>query len=232
MTPTLQVVLALVGAYLVGALPFGWLAGRVRGLDIRSAGSGNIGATNVARVLGWRWGLGVFLLDVGKGFGPTLVAGRVLLELAGRNSWSDPTTYLCWLSVGAATVIGHNFPIYLGLRGGKGVATTLGVALGVYPDLTVPAGLALGVWVAVVALTRYVSAGSICAAVAFPAAFVLVSWGRGRALLAEGWPLLAFTALLAGLVLVRHRSNLGRLWAGTESKIGQEKEGASSTSGG
>ena len=225
MKVSVVVPLLLVGAYLVGSIPFGVLIGWVGGVDVRRQGSGNIGATNVGRLMGRRYGVLVFVLDLLKGLGPTLMAGWVLAKLWDGPGGSEAARYLCWLAVGAACVIGHNCPVYLGLRGGKGVSTSLGVTLGVYPDLTWPALVALGVWVVVVGISRYVSLGSICAGIALPIAFVVVSACSGRGVLSGGWPLLVFTLLLASLVVVSHRSNLGRLLAGTEAKIGGRSEG-------
>ena len=223
MSPTGIVVVLVVAAYLMGAIPFGLLVGRMRGVDVRTVGSRNIGATNVGRVLGRRYGALVFLLDVLKGLVPTLVAGRVLAGLWAGTDLSQPGRYLCWLGMGAACVVGHNYPVYLRFRGGKGVSTSLGVALGIYPALTLPALVAFGVWVIVVAFSRYVSLGSIVAGVAFPVAFVVVALYRQGSVLSDSWPLLVFSLLLGALVLVRHRANLGRLLAGTESKIGRRR---------
>ncbi len=212
--------LLTVAAYLVGSVPFGLLIGWWRGVDIRTRGSGNIGATNVGRVLGRPFGIAVFVADMTKGLVPTLAAGWVL-----RRHWPgwdlpESTRYLCWLGVGAGCVLGHNYPLYLRFRGGKGVSTSLGVTLGVYPDLTWAALAAFGVWVAVVGVSRYVSLGSVCAAIALPLSFVGLSLCRGRDMLAQGWPLLGFSVVLAVIVLIGHRSNIGRLLAGNEAKIG------------
>ena len=224
MSVAATVTLLVLGAYLIGGIPFGLLAGFLRGVDVRQAGSRNIGATNVSRLLGRPFGVTVFSLDVAKGLVPMLVAGQVLAGTAARADLSDPTRYLCWLAVGAAAVLGHNYSVYLRFRGGKGVSTSLGVALGIYPWLTYPALAAFAVWVLVVVVSRYVSLGSMSAGVAFPIAFVAISRYRGQEVVADLWPLLAFSVLLAVMVLVRHRANLGRLLAGTESKIGRPKD--------
>ncbi len=216
--------LLIIGAYLIGGIPFGLLAGRLRGIDIRTVGSRNIGATNVGRTLGRPYGIAVFALDVLKGLAATLVAGQILVGLAAAADLSEPTRYLFWLAVGMAAVLGHNYPVYLGFRGGKGVSTSLGVALGVYPELTFTALVAFAVWILVVAVSRYVSLGSIVAGVSFPVIFVVLSARRGQSVLTDAWPLLAFSLLLALLVLIRHRANLGRLAAGTESKVGRGKD--------
>jgi glycerol-3-phosphate acyltransferase PlsY len=214
-------VAAVVAAYLCGAIPFGLLIGWVRGVDIRTKGSGNIGATNVGRVLGRPYGLAAFGLDLLKGFVPVLVAGR---WLAGRAGGGPLTAgdFVVWMAVAAACIVGHVFPVYLRFKGGKGVATSLGVLLGIWPYFTLPGLVAFGLWIVVTGLTRYVSVGSIVAAVAFPVLFTAAvhlvrgRWGSVQHL----WPLYAFSVILAALVIYRHRSNIKRLLAGTESKIG------------
>ncbi|HUU84585.1 MAG TPA: glycerol-3-phosphate 1-O-acyltransferase PlsY [Phycisphaerae bacterium] len=221
MSATATLVLLIVGAYLMGGIPFGLLVGWVKGIDVRTAGSRNIGATNVSRLLGRPYGVLVFALDVLKGLVPTVIAGSVLIGLGGREGPPEAVRYLCWLAIGIACVLGHNYPVYLGFRGGKGVSTSLGVTLGVYPDLTIPGLAAFGIWVIVVATSRYISVGSVAAGVAFPILFLVIARYRGRSVIDECWPLLAFSVLLGVLVVVRHRANLGRLLAGTESKIGR-----------
>ncbi len=220
MTPILMILLLILAAYLIGSVPFGFLIGLMKGIDIRTVGSRNIGATNVGRALGKKFGVIAFLLDVLKGFMPTLVAGRFIERAVLSGGWDEATRFLCWLGVGAFCVIGHNFPVFLRFRGGKGVATSLGVTFGVYPYLTWPGLIAFGFWGVVVAATRYISLGSICAAAAMPIFFVLLWRSQDPALLREGWPLLVFSLLLGGMVIARHWANIGRLLAGTETKLG------------
>ena len=207
-------------AYLLGSVPFGLLIGLTRGVDIRAHGSGNIGATNLGRILGRQWGYLGFILDVAKGLLPTLYAGHFL-----SRAWQiDPPSQLpqdlqfAWLAVGAACIIGHMFPLYLRFRGGKGVATSLGVVLGIYPFFTLTAAFALAIWLAVWAATRYVSLASICAALAFPAGFVLFIWRIDGWTLAQLWPLFCFACLMAALVVLRHRHNIARLLRGAETR--------------
>ncbi|MCP4248425.1 MAG: glycerol-3-phosphate 1-O-acyltransferase PlsY [bacterium] len=224
MTPTQIVVPLIVGAYLVGGIPFGLLVGFLRGVDIRTVGSKNIGATNVGRTLGRKFGIAVFFLDVLKGLLPVLLAGYLLIGPNSQAGLTGATGYLCWLAVGAGCVAGHNYPIYLRFRGGKGVATSLGVALGIYPDLTHPALLSFAAWAVVVLVSRYVSLASIVAGISFPIAYCAISLYLRPGTLGDSWPLLGFAVLLAVMVLARHRGNLGRLLAGTEAKIGQKGE--------
>ena len=203
------ILLSLLAGYLLGAVPFGLLVARLKGIDIRQHGSGNIGATNVWRVCGWRYGLPVFVLDVLKGVVPVILARWIAGRLAG-----DPA----WAAVGAAVacVIGHSFPIWLGFKGGKGVATSLGVLAGLMPMVSLEV---LFLWLVVVKVSGYVSLASIVAAVALPLLAVeaqFAGWGYG-------WPCVGFSAFAAVLVVVRHRGNIQRLRAGTESRFGKKK---------
>ena len=207
----------IAAGYLCGSVPFGLLIGLARGFDLRQAGSGNIGATNASRVLGRRWGVICFVLDVLKGAVPVYVAGTVM-GLIGQDDLSPGQSWL-WLSVAAVAVLGHVFPIWLGLRGGKGVATGLGVLLGFWPMLTLPALAAAGVWLALALTWRYVSLASMAAAVSLPI-WVAVFSLAGKEPLAQLWPFLVAAAAMALLVVWRHRANLARLCRGTEPKIG------------
>ncbi len=205
---TLVLALVWAGAYLVGAIPFGYLVGRWRGVDIFQAGSGNIGATNVGRVLGKKFGLLVFVLDIAKGALP--VAGALVLKTGlGPSDLYERG----WLEVGAglAAFLGHLFPLYLRFRGGKGVATGAGVALVLLP---VPALGALLAWVTVVAATRYVSLASLAAAVVLAALHLAAA---GTVDVTE--PRTLFCLLAVVLVFVRHRGNIARLLAGKENQI-------------
>lgn len=220
----------MAGGYLVGAIPFGLLVGLARGVDIRTKGSGNIGATNVGRVLGRPWGFLVFGLDLLKGLAPTILAGTFTHRWSAAGA-SPVCVYGAWLGVALACILGHMFPIYLGFKGGKGVATSVGVLLGVYPYFTIPAVLTFAAWVVLTLATRYVSVGSMGAAIAFPILFAVFAWRHsetwGR--VADLWPFHAFAALVALLVVYRHRGNVRRLLAGTESRIGRPKSPGSST---
>jgi acyl-phosphate glycerol 3-phosphate acyltransferase len=200
-----MLVLSVVVAYLIGAIPFGYLIARARGVDILREGSGNIGATNVGRVLGRRFGILVFLLDFAKGAIPTAIAGR----LADTDVLPD----LLPAAVGLAAFLGHLFPIYLRFKGGKGVATGAGVVAVLLPG---PAGGALFVWAAVLIATRYVSLASLAAA----ATLVLLRLGLVESPFAENHVVLSvFCLVAAGLIAVRHRANIGRLIRGNENRL-------------
>jgi glycerol-3-phosphate acyltransferase PlsY len=203
----------IVVAYLLGSVPFAFLIARAYGKDLRTIGSGNIGATNLARALGRKWGYVCFALDVLKGFIP-MVAVRAIAGTPER-----PTLLALWLAVGVAAILGHVFSVFLGFKGGKGVATSFGVALGLWPFFTIPALIALAVWVATVLIWRYVSLASICGAASFAVALligvlIVPDWTASRL-----WPLLIAGMGIPVMVIVRHRENIKRLAAGTESKI-------------
>ena len=198
-------------AYLYGSVPFGFLMAKlVRGVDIRETGSGNIGATNAARVLGFRYFPLVFLLDFSKGFLPTLAA----VHLAGNSAFSPSP-----LAAGTAlaAVLGHVFPLYLQFKGGKAVATGTGVCV-VLAHWAVLA--AVGTWAAVFLITRYVSLASICAAAILAAG----AWTLHAEPMEEGVWRTAFCTVAGLMVIVLHHGNIRRLLKGTEHKIGGGEE--------
>jgi glycerol-3-phosphate acyltransferase PlsY len=210
---------AIIGAYLLGSIPFGLLIAKAHGKDLRSIGSGNIGATNVSRALGRKWAYVCFVLDMLKGVVPMLVT----LSLA-RGSSSDSQTekvilLWLWLAVGCGAILGHIFPIYVKFRGGKGVATSFGVALGLWPYYTICALFAIAIWIVVVLIWRYVSLSSIAASVTFPIVLILAIILRPSWEFAGLWPLLIAAIAIPLMVIIRHRENIKRLLAGTESKI-------------
>jgi acyl phosphate:glycerol-3-phosphate acyltransferase len=194
--------------YLLGSFPAGYLAGRLAGVDVRAVGSGNIGATNVLRVLGKRWGYPVFLIDAFKGF------AAVRLAFLFVTYWPDARPYAEYFAILAAimSVAGHSFPAWLRFKGGKGVATSAGALIGLMP-LAVP--LVFLVWVVVFETTRYVSLASIIAAIALPIIVSLLA----RWKFVDTWALIYFSILIMLLVLWRHRSNCSRLLNGTEQRF-------------
>jgi glycerol-3-phosphate acyltransferase PlsY len=196
----------LLAAYLIGAIPFGLLIGRAHGVDVRLLGSRNIGATNVGRVVGRKWGYFCLAADILKGLIPTAV-GRLLLSPGAAG----PDAQIRWLLVALAAVLGHVFPVYLRFRGGKGVATTIGVALGIYPFYTAAMLIALLAYAVVRFGSGLVSLGSLTLAVVFPLSLYACLRFNGL-LLADHWPLQAVAILLGVLIIVRHRDNIRRLW--------------------
>ncbi|WP_432797740.1 glycerol-3-phosphate 1-O-acyltransferase PlsY [Poriferisphaera sp. WC338] len=201
-------------AYLSGSIPFGLLIGKLKGTDIRLHGSKNIGATNCGRVLGKKFGILCFLLDVFKGLTPVLAYGLTRhISLEGESA----IDLLFWLTIAVAAVLGHMFPVWLKFKGGKGVATGLGVLLGFWPTLTLAAVIAAILWVLTTKISGYVSLASIVAAASLPISAIILG-------LLYGLPAshiiiyASVTAALATLVIVRHRTNLQRLLAGTENK--------------
>jgi glycerol-3-phosphate acyltransferase PlsY len=215
---TSQLILFPLAAYVIGSTPFGVMIAWVHGRDIRKEGSGNVGATNVGRVLGRKWGYLCFLLDVAKGFGPAFAA----VMLAGpREGVPSATEQAVWLLTGMGAILGHVLSFWLKFRGGKGVATALGVVLGIWPYFTYAGLAAFGLWIAVTLITRYVSVGSITAACAFVPLLVAFNWPPGQ--IAQLWPLATFAGVMSLLIVFRHRANIRRLLTGTESKIGRKK---------
>ena len=195
-------------AYLAGSVPWGFFIGKLKGLDIRAHGSGNIGATNVRRVLGRKWGALCLALDFLKGLLPVVLIGAPLGGVfALTPEWGRI------LAAGGA-VVGHVWPVWLGFKGGKGVATTVGALLAVSWLAVL---LCLCTWLAVFYPTRYVSVASLCAAVMLPLGHVISGLVRGHAILT---PSLGLLVLLAALIVVRHRGNIRRLREGTEYRFG------------
>ncbi len=218
MTATQSLLLLIPIAYLVGAVPFGLIVGLSRGVDVRTAGSGNIGATNVGRLLGRPFFFLVFLLDLLKSLVPMAIASWIVSRIP--ETQHDSPLYLTWLLVGFAAVIGHMFSVFLRFKGGKGVATSAGVVLGLYPYFTL-AGLAVvGVFLIVSFATRYISLGSIAAACAFPLAYIAIGKALGWSVLGDQFPLLLFAVVMGGLIVWKHRTNIARLRAGTENRVG------------
>jgi glycerol-3-phosphate acyltransferase PlsY len=195
---------AIALGYAVGGIPFGYIVARARGIDIRKVGSGNVGATNVGRALGRKWGIFALLLDIAKGFVPVFVVAPMLAERFGASSDQYALS-----ATGLGAIMGHVFTPWLGFRGGKGVATSIGVFAALLHFWML---LPLLTYVLVRKLTGFVSAGSLSLAALLPAAAVIRNWGR----LGETWPTLAFACFAAFLIVVRHRSNIVRLARGEE----------------
>lgn len=202
-------------SYFLGSIPSGYLAGKMRGVDIRQAGSGNIGATNVFRILGKQAGIAVLLADALKGWlAVALVAQFVALAFGPPNMTPEaaPSRHVLELIAGITAILGHNYTCWLRFKGGKGIATTGGVLIAWLP---VPFLVVLGVWVLVFAISRYVSLASILTALALPFA---TWWWNGRP------SMIIVTSLLSAMAIYKHRSNITRLLNGTENRFGKKQE--------
>jgi len=192
----------LAAAYLVGAIPFGYLAGKLAGVDVRKVGSGNIGSTNVHRSVGPAAAWTVFLLDSAKGALPV-----VAVRLLGFGiDWQ--------MAAGLASIAGHNWPVFLKFRGGRGIATSFGVLAAITPEV---AGMLIAIFIVVLSISRYISLASLCSAAALP--ILLIVTKEPASIIAAG----LFMAIVA---IVRHRANIKRLLNGTEHRFG-ERVGAS-----
>ncbi len=200
--------LSAIAAYLVGSIPFGYLAGLSRGVDIRTVGSGNIGATNVFRTLGRKLGVATFVLDLMKGL---VAVGVIPAGVWMAMGAEGPSPLGAEMVAAVAVLLGHAFPLFLDFKGGKGVATGAGIAIGVAPHAAL---LGLVLWVVVFAATRYVSVASIAAALAVGGGVWMLDNAREPRHLVP-----AVIALMALLVVVKHKSNIARLLRGTENRF-------------
>ena len=194
-----------VGAYFIGGIPFGFLIGKMRGIDIRTVGSKNIGATNVFRSVGKKWGFIAFACDVLKGLVPVLIARHFA---GGAPEWAHLA-----LLTGLACVLGHMLTPYMHFKGGKGVATGFGMLIGLVPALV---GVAFALFVVVFALSHYISLGS-CSAAAFLAVMIWLPYLGSRGL--TDIPQAVLVTFIALFIIYKHRSNIVRLVHGTENKI-------------
>jgi acyl phosphate:glycerol-3-phosphate acyltransferase len=198
----MKITLAAITCYLIGSIPFGYIIGRfIKGIDIRRYGSGNIGATNASRILGNKWGAVVLVLDALKGFvGVSLVAWYFINEtISGDN-------FLFIYLLGLAAIIGHNWTIFLGFKGGKGVSTTLGVLLGIglySPEFRIATFILIGLWIAIVALSRIVSLASLGAALSLPV--LLFIFNILNRLPASS---VYFGLIVCILIIIKHQDNI------------------------
>jgi glycerol-3-phosphate acyltransferase PlsY len=198
----------VIGSYLLGSIPFGYLAGRIAGIDIRNCGSGNVGATNVIRTLGKSYGYPVFALDFLKGFGAVKMS--ILIATRVQSEWNSPEMF--GIVAAISSVLGHSFPVWLRFKGGKGVATSAGALLALAP---VAALIGVAIWILTFWLTRYVSVATIAAAAALPLIILITTWLSRT----TGKLLFYSSVCLAAVVIWRHRSNLSRLMRGTEPRF-------------
>ena len=217
-------------AFACGSIPFGPIVARLRGVDLRTVGSGNIGATNVGRALGWKWGVLVYVLDAIKGAAPVLAAGAMAGILGKPADEVAPADMWWWLFMPIASVLGHMFSPFVGFKGGKGVATGSGAMLAVWPTLTGPLLVAIGLWAVLLAATRYMSVASMAAAISIPltvAAAAAIRTGDGtpdgELPIRHALPAIIVTGGVALLVVWKHRPNIERLLAGKENRLGSKR---------
>ena len=231
----MQVWLCPLLAFLLGSIPFGLIIAKAKGVNIRDHGSGNIGATNVLRVIGKKYGIICLLLDALKGFIPVMLAVN-LIQIAGKGNplhlaALDPFALilpaaqqfkgqLVHVLTALAAVLGHNYSPWVGFKGGKGIATSAGVLMALMPA---GIGLLVIVWLIAFGISRYVSLASIIAAAALPLITIYDSWFHGR--IADGtWnkPLFFFSLVIAILAIWKHQTNIQRLLAGTEHRFSRK----------
>lgn len=208
-------ILVALAAYLLGSIPTGYLVARARGVDIRAVGSGNIGATNVFRVLGRGPGVFVLGVDALKGYAACRLFGALAAAWFGGQSATAKEFFP--IVAGLSAILGHNYTCWLGFKGGKGIATSAGVLLALFPKAF---GVVLVVWALVFAVGRYVSLASIAAAVALPIAVGLFGYGAER---------LTVALLMSGLAIYKHKPNIQRLLAGTEHRFGRPRSSSAPT---
>lgn len=208
----LTYIITAIAAYFLGSIPTGYLVGRAKGVDLRSVGSGNIGATNAFRILGKGPGAFVLIVDGLKGWVAVAWAGVLVYKLmhGGTESDTKTTDYLRIVG-GVCAILGHNYTCWLKFKGGKGIATSAGVMAGLMPIGFV---VALVTWIVVCVLTKYVSAASIAAAAVLPFA----TWAGGYSGL-----LIGIATFMGALAIYKHKANIERLRKGTENKIGAKK---------
>jgi glycerol-3-phosphate acyltransferase PlsY len=222
--PVLAYIIVAVAAYLLGSIPFGFLVARAKGIDLRSVGSGNIGATNAMRVLGKPAGIFVLLMDALKGYAAVAwLAPFIFNQFVPADFWTKSFDLHARLNLvanfnllaGVCAVLGHNYTCWLKFKGGKGIATTAGVFLALAPWTLL---IALGVFIVALLASRIVSVASMSAAVALPAAVWVMS--------PQNLFLCIVTTALGVLAIYKHKSNIQRLMAGTENRLGKKSEGA------
>ena len=224
----------LFATYLLGGVPFGLLIGMAKGIDVRQHGSHNLGAANVGRTLGRKFGVLTFACDGLKGFVPVFIAGWVMDTI--NRPDTPPAMAWAWIAFGVAAILGHVFSPWLWFKGGKGVATGFGALLAVFPILGLPAIISILLWLVLVKMTRYIGLSSCIAAVTLPVwVFTVYPLCQKLGIFFERmshyadksdwvlWPYLTAASLMALLVVYAHRGNLKRMLAGTELKVGESR---------
>ena len=200
-------------AYLLGSIPTGFLVAKARGIDIRAVGSGNIGATNVLRILGKPAGIAVLFADALKGWVAVVLVTRAVWAVLGTPA-SEPEQMSHLIIAAVCAILGHNYTCWLGFKGGKGIATSAGVLVALVPWALL---IILSIWIMLFAVTRIVSVGSLAAAFTLPFA----SWFTTK-----NWTLTLVTGAMGALAIYKHKANIQRLLAGTESRVGGKRREA------
>ena len=216
----MKAIVLIIISYFVGSISFAWIIAKLHGVDLRAIGSGNLGARNLSRACGKKWAYICFFLDVLKGFIPAIAAKQLL------NISDSPSAHVLavWLAVGIAAILGHIFPFYLKFKGGKGVATSFGVALGIWPYYTIPSVIVFALWAVIVLIWRYISLASVIAAAVFPVVMIIFTMTYDNWNFNVLWPLILMAVILCSLVIFLHRDNIKRLIDGTEHKVLQKKD--------
>lgn len=212
-------VVLIIISYFIGSISFAMLIARMHGIDLRAIGSGNLGATNLARACGKKWAYICFALDVLKGFVPVIAAKLLIIP-------ASPSAALLtvWLATGIAAILGHIFPFYLKFKGGKGVATSFGVVLGIWPYYTIPGLIVFVLWAVIVLIWKYISLASVIAAAIFPIVMIILTGILKNWYFSTLWPLILAAAILCSLVIFLHRTNIKRLLDGNENKVLQKED--------
>jgi glycerol-3-phosphate acyltransferase PlsY len=204
-----RIILAIIISYIFGAIPTAYIFGRlIKGVDIRNFGSGNVGATNALRLLGRGWGVAILILDILKGFLPVFIFGGYLSKFVNFNQ--SVNLFIC---IGLASILGHTWTIFLGFKGGKGVATTFGVLIAFafkIPGLNIALGFTVLIWLLVFLSFRFISLASISAALSFPVLIIM---------LRQPFVVILISIFLSLFIILRHKSNITRLLKRQESRI-------------
>ena len=210
-------IISLLAAYLIGSFPFGFWIAKLKGIDIRDHGSGNIGATNVFRNLGAKFGILVLILDIAKGFIPVLFGSTIILKVIPKETLDrESLEGLIYVSLAIATIIGHNYTFWLGFKGGKGIATSAGALIIFLPEVLLGSVI---IWIVVFFTSRYVALASIAAALSLPILTHLLDHNYLFPDINSSKPVLLF-GIIAGLMAVwRHKSNIRRIISGKEEKF-------------
>ena len=217
-----EIIICIITGYLLGSISFGYIMGKETGVDIRSEGSGNIGATNAIRTMGVKAGIITFLGDFFKAFIPTFLAGYISEKYLGNSA---DLSYIIGLITGVAATLGHNFPFWMGFKGGKGIAVTAGVTVAIAFYHPIFILIAVVLFVIIVLITRYVSLGSLLVPAWAPFAYTLI-FKRDNEYLVYA---IIISLLFTALAFIKHAPNIKRLLNGTENKLfGKKKDGGQS----